>query len=96
MMLYNSQLDTFIQVAKAGSFSGAAKVLGVTPTAIIKQMNSLEARLDLTLFHRSRQGLTLTHAGEVLLKDAEQLVDFSHDALKRARQAQQLEADKRA
>lgn len=51
--MYNPQLDTFIRVAEAGSFSKAASALFITPTAVIKQMNLLESCLGLTLFHRS-------------------------------------------
>ena len=53
--MYNPQLDTFIRVAEAGSFSKAAQESFITPTAVIKQMNLLESRLGLTLFHRSHQ-----------------------------------------
>ena len=65
--MYNPQLDTFIKVAESGSFSKAAQALFITPTAVIKQMNLLESRLGLTLFHRSHQGLSLTRAGRSLL-----------------------------
>ena len=64
--MYNPQLDTFIRVAEAGSFSKAAQESFITPTAVIKQMNLLESRLGLTLFHRSHQGLSLTRAGRSL------------------------------
>ena len=37
--MYNPQLDTFIRVAEAGSFSKAAQESFITPTAVIKQMN---------------------------------------------------------
>lgn len=57
--MYNPQLDTFIRVAEAGSFSKAAQESFITPTAVIKQMNLLESRLGLTLFHRSHQGFRL-------------------------------------
>lgn len=45
--MYNPQLDTFIRVAEAGSFSKAAQESFITPTAVIKQMNLLESRLAL-------------------------------------------------
>ena len=67
--MYNPQLDTFIRVAEAGSFSKAAQESFITPTAVIKQMNLLESRLGLTLFHRSHQGLSLTRAGRSLLAE---------------------------
>ena len=89
--MYNSQLDTFIQVAESGSFSRAGQALFVTPTAVIKQMNLLESRLGVTLFNRSHQGLTLTAAGESLLADARYIVRYSHEAITRARMAERSE-----
>ena len=41
-MMYNPQLDTFICVVEAGSFSKAADKLYISPPAVIKQINSLE------------------------------------------------------
>lgn len=89
--MYNPQLDTFIQVAESGSFSKAAQILFVTPTAIIKQMNILESRLGVTLFNRSHQGLTLTAAGESLLIDAKHIVQYSQEAIIRAKTAERNE-----
>ncbi len=40
-MMYNTQLETFLRVAAAGSFSKAADEANITPTAVIKQINSL-------------------------------------------------------
>lgn len=89
--MYNPQLDTFIRVAEAGSFSKAAQDAFITPTAVIKQMNLLESRLGLTLFRRSHQGLSLTKAGESLLKDARHIVQYSQESVARARMAKRAE-----
>lgn len=61
--MYNHQLDTFIQVADAGSFSKAAKALYISSTAVMKQINLLEESLDVQLLVRTPRGLTLTDAG---------------------------------
>lgn len=89
--MYNPQLDTFIRVAEAGSFSRAAQALYITPTAVIKQMNLLESRLGIRLFNRSHQGLTLTKAGESLLRDARHIVQYSKESVARARVAERAE-----
>ena len=89
--MYNPQLDTFIRVAEAGSFSKAAQESFITPTAVIKQMNLLESRLGVTLFHRSHQGLSLTRAGESLLRDARHIVQYSKESVTRARMAERTE-----
>ena len=47
--MYNPQLDTFIRVAEAGSFSKAAQESFIPPTAVIRQMNQLESRRGLKL-----------------------------------------------
>ena len=87
--MYNPQINTFIHVANVGSFSKAAEELYITPTAVIKQINSLEARLGFPLFVRSRHGLALTSAGRSLLKDARHIVRYSQDSLVRAKNALQ-------
>lgn len=63
MLVYNPQLETFICVADAGSFNKAAEQSYITPTAVIKQINLLEADLGVKLFARTHRGLTLTKAG---------------------------------
>lgn len=47
--MYNPQLETFIRVADAGSFNKAAEDAYITPTAIIKQINSLEKKIGVKL-----------------------------------------------
>ena len=59
-MMYNPQLETFLRVADAGSFNKAAEESFITPTAVIKQINLLEASLDVQLFERTHRGIVLT------------------------------------
>ena len=59
-MMYNPQLDTFICVVEAGSFSKAAEELYISAPAVIKQINSLENSLNLQLFERTHRGLIIT------------------------------------
>ena len=54
-MMYNPQLDTFICVVEAGSFSKAAEELYISAPAVIKQINSLENSLNLQLFERTHR-----------------------------------------
>ena len=76
-MMYNPQLDTFICVVEAGSFSKAADKLYISPPAVIKQINSLENNLGLQLFARTHRGLVVTAAGESLYQDAKYMVNYS-------------------
>lgn len=51
--MYHPLLDTFITVTNCGSFTKAAEVLYISPTAVMKQMNSLEHHLNLKLIERT-------------------------------------------
>jgi len=61
-----SYLDAFIASADEGSFSAAARHLGLTPAAVSKSVGQLEARLGVRLFQRSTRTLALTTDGERL------------------------------
>lgn len=54
--MYNPQLETFIHVADAGSFNKAAEQAYITPTAVLKQINLLEADLGVQLFEEPTGG----------------------------------------
>ena len=69
--MYNPQLETFLRVADAGSFNKAAEKSYITPTAVIKQINLLEAELGVKLFERTHRGLHLTKAGKSLYQDTQ-------------------------
>ena len=64
--MYDTSLDTFMTVAESGSFSKAASQLFVTPSAVIQQINALEARLKVPLFNRTNKGVSLTKQGYYL------------------------------
>lgn len=92
-MMYNPQLDTFICVVEAGSFSKAADKLYISPPAVIKQINSLENNLGVQLFARTHRGLVVTAAGESLYQDAKYMVNYSKEAIDRAKEAGNDEDD---
>lgn len=93
MPMYNPQLETFLRVADAGSFNKAAEQAFITPTAVIKQINLLEAELDVKLFERSHRGLTLTKAGKSMYQDAKYIVQYCRDSVTRARNAMQEDSN---
>lgn len=84
--MYNPQLKTFVAVAEHGSFAKAANAIFITSTAVMKQINSLEERLGITLFERTNHGQQLTSAGKSFLQDAKYLIDYSDKAIKKARE----------
>lgn len=88
-MVYNPQLETFLRVADAGSFNKAAEQAYITPTAVIKQINLLEADLDVKLFERTHRGLKLTKAGISLYNDTKYIIQYCKDSVIRAKNAMQ-------
>lgn len=87
--MYNPQLDTFLRVADAGSFNKAAEESYITPTAVIKQINLLEAELGVRLFERTHRGLYLTKAGKSLYQDTKYIIQYCRDSVTRAKNAMQ-------
>jgi len=57
-------IEYFVCTAETGSFSGAARTLGVSPVAVSKLVAALETRLGVTLFHRVPRGVVLTPEGD--------------------------------
>ncbi len=85
--MYNHYLDTFIQVADSGSFSKAAEILYISPTAVSKKISNLELEIGITLFQRTHQGVVLTNAGKALYQDAKKMIEYSNLAIARAKSA---------
>lgn len=73
-------LSVFADVAREGSFSGAGRRRGRTPSSIGRQIDALERHLDMPLFLRSTRLLTLTDAGVALLVRTRQILDALADA----------------
>jgi DNA-binding transcriptional LysR family regulator len=67
------RLLTFCAVARAESFSAAARELSLTQPAVSQQVAALERQLGARLLHRGAGGLTLTDAGAMALEHAEAL-----------------------
>lgn len=86
--MYNPVLDTFITVAECGSFTKASELLYISPTAVMKQMNTLETHLDLKLTERTPTGVKLTAAGEIIYRDAKFMIDYSQKSLAEAKAAE--------
>lgn len=60
------QLEYFVRVAEAGSFSRAALILNVAQPALSRQVRLLETDLRTTLLLRTGRGVVLTEAGKRL------------------------------
>jgi DNA-binding transcriptional LysR family regulator len=65
----------FLAVHRTGSLTAAARQLGVNQSTVGRRLVSLEERLRVRLFHRSREGFRIAPAGEKLLAHAERMED---------------------
>ncbi len=59
-----------LAIAEAGSLNGAAKLMGVRHTTVLRRLDALEARLGARLFERLRSGYRPTEAGELMAAQA--------------------------
>jgi DNA-binding transcriptional LysR family regulator len=69
-----SDMRTFVRVVEHQSFSAAANVLGLTPSAVSKLVSKLEDRLGVRLLHRTTRRLALTSEGEVYFARARHIL----------------------
>ena len=73
------EIRTAFQVARLGTVSGAAEVLGVHHATVIRHIDALERRLGAKLFQRHARGYTPTESGRDLLAVAQTTEEqFAH------------------
>lgn len=71
------QLEYFRKIAQTGSINEAARQLNMSQPPLSYQLKLLEEELDVVLFERSRQGVTMTEAGKLLYQRSEELLQFA-------------------
>jgi DNA-binding transcriptional LysR family regulator len=64
----------FYTAAEAGSFTHAGDTLGLSQSAVSRQVGALERDLSVPLFHRHARGLILTEQGEQLFRTAKEMM----------------------
>jgi DNA-binding transcriptional LysR family regulator len=69
-----ADLEAFVAVVKARSFSAAAERLGTAKSALSRRISGLEQRLGTKLLHRTTRKLSLSDAGRVLYERASRLL----------------------
>ncbi len=67
-------MQSFVRVARAGSFSRAAKALGTNQSSVSRLVQSLEAELGVQLLHRTTRKLSLTEPGQTFLVEASRIL----------------------
>ena len=68
------QIRYFQEVSRTGSFTSAAKKLYISAPGLVKSIDRLEEELGVTLFVRTRTGVSLTQAGHVLARYAQHYI----------------------
>ena len=87
--MYDPLIKTFITVADCGSFTSASEKLYISPTAVMKQINTLESRMSLTLLSRNSSGVELTKAGKVIYLAAKDIIERCENAIQQARKEEE-------
>lgn len=67
------KLRIFHTVAKEGSFTRAGEKLGLSQSAVSRQISTLEDSISVALFHRHARGLILTEQGELLFDTTQEI-----------------------
>lgn len=67
-------MAVFACVVEKGSFSAAAREMGITTSAVSQQIRSLEEEMDVVLLHRSTRKLGLTEAGQAFFLSCQEMV----------------------
>src|SRR6266446_6596675 len=67
------KLKVFHAAAEAGSFTHAGEQLGLSQSAVSRQVSALEQELTVSLFHRHARGLILTEQGDLLYRTAHEV-----------------------
>jgi len=70
-----NRLKTFLKVAQYGSFKRVSDESFITQRAVSKQMKQLEDELNVSLFQRGKNKLTLTPAGRRFISSAQDIVN---------------------
>lgn len=77
----------FNQVVESGSFSQAAQALSMAPSSVARNIDSLESKLQTTLFKRSTRQLVLTDEGEYFHRQAMTLIEDADTLVNQMRQS---------
>lgn len=67
-------MGVFACVVENNSFSGAARQLGITTSAVSQQIRSLEQEIEVVLLHRSTRKLSLTEAGQAFFHSCQEML----------------------
>lgn len=79
--MLDPRLNHVVAVARSGSFTAAARAIGVTQSAVTKGVADLERQLGYSVFHRTARGALLTAEGSDFVERAARLLDDARELL---------------
>ncbi|MEO8360567.1 MAG: LysR family transcriptional regulator [Vicinamibacteria bacterium] len=74
-------LRIFVAVVEAGTYTGAAKVLGLSQSTVSETLSALERTLGTAIFRKVAKGSVLTPSGEALLPHAHRILDQTSELI---------------
>lgn len=80
--MYHTWLRSFYAVSRAGSFTGAARAVGVGQSTITAQVRALEQRFKTELFYRRGRRVEISKAGQELLSIAQGIFGHEDEAIR--------------
>lgn len=81
------RLNYIVAVSREGSFTGAAKAIGVTQPAVTKSIADLEREIGYAIFYRTPGGAVPTEHGKSFIERAARLLEDARDLLRNPVQA---------
>ncbi|MEZ6024310.1 MAG: LysR family transcriptional regulator [Hyphomonadaceae bacterium] len=81
--MLDNRLNHVVAVARAGSFTAAAGLVGVTQSAITRSIADLERQIGYSIFVRTPRGAILTEQGRDFAERAQKLIEDTKDLLQR-------------
>ncbi len=75
-----SRINVFVAVAEAQSFAGAARALGITSSAVSKQVQNLEQDLKVKLLNRTTRKVSVTEEGAIYYERAARALEDLKEA----------------
>jgi len=83
--MLDPRLNHVVAVARGGSFTAAAEIVGVTQSAITKSIADLERQVGYSIFHRTSRGALLTEQGRDFVERTARLLEDAGELLRRPR-----------
>lgn len=83
--MLDPRLNHAVAVARGGSFTAGAAIVGITQSAITKSIADLERQIGYSIFHRTSRGALLTEQGRDFAERAARLLEDAQELLRRPR-----------